>query len=177
MKTTSLLKLITIFLLGLLASACGYTWEGTNPSLPYNAQSIAIAPIRNETYQPGLDTALMRHLRQALRQNASVRLTSESQADLLIDIRLNQLEQQQASVSSDGLTVELQMTLTGDVTLIRRRNGKVMWNEPGMKGKNSLNFEQGEENRGLTTSTLNRGIEAVSADFSQAIYERLFFSF
>ena len=156
---------------------CNYQLEGTNPQLPSGAATIAIIPIQNRTFQSGLETRLMRHLRQLLRNNSSVHLSSLQEADLILDIQLQSLDTKQTSVSADGATVALQLALQGSVTLNHRKNRQLLWREKELNARGVLLYEKGETSKGLTGSTIGRGLDEVTSAFAKRIYERIFFRF
>lgn len=165
-----------VFLVG-GGTGCEYQLEGTHPQLPSGATNLAIVPIQNQTFQAGLETRLMRHLKQLLRNNTSVQLSSLQEADLILDIRLQDLNTKQTSISADGSTIALQLKLGGVVILNDRRQNKSLWREKGLNAKGILLYEQGETSKGLTSSTIGRGLDEVTGAFAKRIYERIFFRF
>ncbi len=158
-------------------SACNYQLEGTNPRLPSGGTRLAIIPIQNQTFQAGLETRLMRQLRQLLRNNASVNLSSLEEADVILDIRLKSLNTKQTSVSADGSTVALQLVLEGTVILNNKKASKALWREKDLNARGILLYEKGEASKGLTGSTIGRGLDEVTSAFAKRIYERIFFRF
>lgn len=166
-----------ISFLGFLISACSYQLEGSNPALPSGKEKIAIIPIQNQTLQAGLDTRLMRHLRELFRSNTSVQLKNIQDADLILEINLTDLDSQQTSISADGLTVAIELDLEGSVILRDRSNNETLWRERQLGAKGSLLFEKGESSTGLTGSTLGRGLDAVTEAFAKRVYERIFYHF
>lgn len=157
---------------------CGYQLVGNNPPLPESAQTIAIAPIQNQTFQGELDTRLMKHLKRLIRNNASVYLVTPEDADLLLKITLTELKTEHTSLSSDGLTIELNVTLHGTIVLEDQRNeGKKVWEEKEFGARSSVSYEKGEESTGMTVFTINRGMDQITEVFSKKIYERIFFNF
>ncbi|MBF0280666.1 MAG: hypothetical protein HQM13_22930 [SAR324 cluster bacterium] len=177
MKASFFLLIFTILILGAGISACSYQLEGTNPRLPSGANTLAIIPIQNQTFQAGLETRLIRQLRQLLRNNSSVNLSSLQEADLILEIRLKSLNTKQTSVSADGSTVALQLALEGSVTLNDRKSNKELWRERELNARGVLLYEKGETSKGLTGSTIGRGLDEVTNEFAKRIYERIFFSF
>ncbi len=173
MKTHWLALLFFIF----ISAGCGYHLEGTNPSLPSDAGSLAILPIQNQTFQAELETRLMRHLRRLLRNNSSVRIATPEEADLILVIQLKSLRTSQTSVAADGFTVELQLSLAGSVVLQDRDSEEPIWTESSMSAKGVLLYEQGEASKGVTVSTRGRGLDQVTSAFAQRVYERIFFRF
>ena len=177
MKLSCLALYFVVMGLSGLIVGCNYQLEGTNPRLPSGAATLAIIPIQNRTFQSGLETRLMRHLRQLLRNNSSVHLSSLQEADLILDIKLKSLNTKQTSVSADGATVALQLALEGTVTLNNRKDSNLLWREKELNARGVLLYEKGETSKGLTGSTIGRGLDEVTSDFAKRVYERIFFSF
>lgn len=159
-------------------NGCAYQLEGSNPQIPSGARTIAIAPIQNQTLRAGIDTRLMRHLKKLLRNNSSVRLSTVPEAEVVIEIRLRSLRSKQTSISSDGSTIALNLDLEGAVNFVARGNSiKPLWQEKNLSANGSLLYEKGEANTGLTGSSIDRGLNEVTAAFAKRIYERIFFQF
>ncbi len=173
----SVLIFVYFIVTSVMITSCGYQLEGTNPKLPTGAESLAILPIQNRTFQTGLETRLMRNLRQLLRNNSSVRLSNIQNADLVLDIQLKALNTKQTSVSADGFTVELQLVLEGNVMLKNSNQNKLLWREAALNAKGVLLYEKGETSTGLTGSTIGRGLDEVTSAFAKRVYERIFFRF
>jgi len=119
----------------------------------------------------------MRQLRQLLRNNSSVNLSSVQEADVILDIRLKSLNTKQTSVSADGSTVALQLVLEGIVTLNDKKESKALWREKDLNARGILLYEKGETSKGLTSSTIGRGLDEVTNAFAKRGYERIFFQF
>lgn len=168
---------VPIFLVSfLILGGCGYQLEGTNPPLPKKAKTIAIRPIDNRTFQSDLETRLVKYLNQLLRNNASVTLSGEGNADLILIIRLDGLTKEKSSISTSGLAVEEQLTLVGNVSLVDQ-NQHPIWSETQLTAKAALLYEKGEDVGGITSSTAGRGVDDVTQAFANTVYERIFFSF
>ena len=167
-----------LFLLGSipLFLGCGYHLEGSNPVLPEQAQTIAINPIQNQTFQAGLDTSLMVHLRQKLRNNSSVRLVTPSEADLLLEIKLTTLTKDQTSVAKEGQQSELTLSLTGSVSLENRKTRQTLW-QTQTTAQSTIFYERQEQATGLTTFSINKGMEDVTLHFAEKVYEKIFVNF
>ena len=176
MKPFDVFRLIVIVML-IALNGCGYQMEGTNPHLPSDAKTLAIVPIQNQTFQAGLETRLMRRLRQLFRNNASVDFSTTQDADLVLIIQLHSLDSRQTSVSTDGSAVVLQLELSGSVVLNDRKQNIALWSENDFNARGILLYEQGETSTGLSGSTIGRGLDEVTDAFAKRVYERIFFNF
>lgn len=162
-------------LVALWGAGCGYQLEGNNPQLPAGATTIALAPIQNQTFQAGLESQLNQHLKQLLRNNASVRMSSLQNTDLLLEIHLQDFKTQQTAVSSTGSTTALQFELAGLVVLNDLREKESLWRENSLSAKSTVVYEQGESDKAGTM--MSRGLNEVTDAFAKRIYERIFFRF
>ena len=173
-------KITPVFVIACLVfgwGGCGYRLEGNNPPLPAGAKTIALAPIQNQTFQTGLEIRLTQHLKQLLRNNASVQMSSSQKADLLLEIRLEDFTTQQTAFSSDGSITELHLDLAGTVALNDLREQQVLWQESGLNMKETLSYEQDATSKGLAEPPMQRGLDKITNAFARMIYARLFFLF
>lgn len=164
-------------LVALWWGGCGYQLEGSNPQLPAGATTIALVPIQNQTFQAGLESRLTQHLKQLLRNNASVQMSSLQNADLLLEIRLQDFKTQQTAVSSTGSTTALQFELAGLVVLNDLREKQSLWRENRLSANSTVLYEQGESDKGLAGTMMSQGLNEVTDAFAKRIYERIFFRF
>ncbi|MGK5094603.1 LPS assembly lipoprotein LptE [Deltaproteobacteria bacterium TL4] len=159
-----------------LLGGCGYSLEGSNPALPLKSQTLAILPIQNQTFQAGLDTSLIVQLRSQLRNNRSIRLVSPAEADLILHIKLTALDTGTEVVTTEGQQSEFKLSLTGKVSLEHQKTGKILW-EIRVVAQDTIFYEEKEQATGITSFTLNRGIEELTKVFSQKVYEQIFYNF
>ncbi|MBF0236909.1 MAG: hypothetical protein HQM12_04325 [SAR324 cluster bacterium] len=159
-----------------LLSGCGYHMVGSNPPLPENAQSIALLPIQNQTYQSGIEALLSIHIRRKLRENSSVRLESPASAQLHIIINLSQLNTVQTSVSSNGQVIEQQLTLIGQVNLEKTEPAKTIWTKR-VTADSTLFYEEGESQTGVSSFNRNQTLDKLAELYATKIYEQIFYNF
>ena len=178
MKSSTIISLLKLFCaLGVSAVvSCGYHLVGSNPPLPESARNIAILPIENQTLQVGLDTSLMINLRQRLRNNTAVYLTTEENADLVLKIQLLSINVQDTSVSPEGFTSEVKVTLVGQVSIEDRRIQKLLW-EDRLNAESRIKYEKSGERSQLTVFSSSQGVDDLTKAFSDKVFERVFFNF
>ncbi len=161
--------------LSLLLSGCGYTLERGNPPLPGEARTLALLPVRNETYEPGLETEAAAQMQELLRSNTSVILTVPEQADQVLEFTLTRVVESKTEATTDapaGVTV----SLSGQASLQDRRSGEYLWQEVGVQAS-------------VSESAVNDSLELVSGiqttrirqdlllDLCRKVYDRIFLDF
>lgn len=169
-----LFTIIHIFLILAFSSGCGYVLDGSNPTLPNEAQTLSIPAIQNQTYQADLEVDLAEQLNKLLRSNSSVRLTSIQKADLKLLVTLKTVQTINAGLSSDRISAGVIASLSGSVLLRDKRKYKTIWKEKAFKVDL---LESSTSNTSSTSYTLSQTHKELVALFAKKIYERIFFTF
>ena len=171
MKTLFLLTAAVSMLLG----SCGYILQGGSPPLPWKAKSIALLPVRNQTFDANLDLELAVQMTDLLRSNSSVLLLSAEHADIVLELVLTDIQEirMKSSAQSDaGVT----WTLKGHANLNDRRKGKKLWDQIRIQvdqhGKAS-NLKQ-EIIQGIQTEYVRKSL---IEQFSTKVYDQIFLTF
>lgn len=108
-----------------LALACGYTPVRYADALG-DAKTVAIRGLRNDTFEPGLETLVSDALaREFLRRGALRVVDDPARADLVISGSVAQLTVSRKSFSSIALALEYELRL-GLAVKIARRDGTVV---------------------------------------------------
>jgi len=113
--------------LGLLAGCAGYRLGPSN-GMAAGDKSVEIRPFSNRTLEPRLTDALTMELRRELQRDATFRLASNDEADIVVTGVITRYNRREMSLSStDTLTVrDYRVSLTAQVTARERRTGKVL---------------------------------------------------
>ena len=160
------------FGIALLLSGCGYVIEGSNPSLPNEAQTLALLPIQNQTFKAGLETDLVEQLSRLLRSNSSVKMLTSGQADLRLKITLLKLKTSSSGLSKDQISTGTQAVLKGKAFLEDRRTGNTVWEEKMIQVK--IAESEGNQIENTASLTLSGNIRELINRFAQNLYERIF---
>lgn len=105
----------------LLAGGCGYQLDraAKNP----DAQSVAVRPVRNDSFEPGIEVLLTDALRQEVLRRGGMRLVDRpGAADFVVGGIIEPLQTQATSVSSVSAALEQQVAMTVEFS-VRRRDG------------------------------------------------------
>ena len=164
-----------LFLMIVLAIffSCGYRFESLNPPLPQNARTIAIAPIKNDTFYSSLETRINRYLQLALQKNQSVVISYEKEADIVLYIHLKQLQTKKTTLSESGQSTASEWSLKGDITLYK--DNRMLWGKQGVVIRNELSYDINQQNQGITTQS--RGVDDIARQFANYVYEQIFINF
>ena len=153
--------------------ACGYQFESLNPPLPEQAQSIAIAPITNDTFHASLENKVYRYLQLTFQDNDSVILASEKDADLTLSIHLKKLQTRQTNLSKQGQATASEWTLIGSIRLDKKH--QILWQKEEVTIRSDLFYNQAQLKQDVTT--LSKGIDSIAQKFATHVYEIIFVNF
>ena len=125
----------TVFL---LAGCAGYHLGPSNGDVA-GAHSIQINPFVNKTPQPRLGDYVMSSLRKTLQQDATYRLNTRGEGDIILSGTLLSYTRSEISfVPTDVITLQnYQITLTAQITARERSTGRVILDKP-VRGVASL---------------------------------------
>lgn len=114
-----------LLLAGLAALACGYTPVRYADALG-DAKTAAIVGLRNDTFEPGLDSLVADALaREFLRRGALRMVEDPARADVVISGAVARLDVSRKSFSSIALAVEYELRL-GLALRVARRDGTLV---------------------------------------------------
>jgi hypothetical protein len=127
--------LVVIACGGLLAGvgACGYGFPGTAAHLPADARSISVRPFRNDTSQIGVELALARAIEDVIRERGVLRVAPGEQGDLVLSGAVRSFGAHPVGFSRADRALQYETTLTLDVILRRRSDGRVVWEAKGLR--------------------------------------------
>ena len=115
------------------AAGCGYRPLGTE-ALPAHVRSVAIGPIANSTYRPGLQGFLSEYLHQRFQGDGRVRLRPSTDADAIIETIITSYGNEGVAWDQGGAARRFRVQVSAGITLRDRRNWRVLISE-GMAGE------------------------------------------
>jgi outer membrane lipopolysaccharide assembly protein LptE/RlpB len=121
-------RLLLLTLCLVLPWGCGYHLAGKETHLPPGVGSVAIPTLKNQTFEPGIET----HFTQAfLRQfilDRRVKVVDRKEADLILEGTIKSFYLLSSSYNKAGFATEFQTVVVMDIAL-KRRNGEILWSE------------------------------------------------
>lgn len=112
---------------GLWTGCAGYRLGATNGA-PAGVRSVQVQPIANQTVEPRLGEAVTTALRKQFQRDATYRLATQNDGDLLVTGVITQYQRQELSfLPDDVLTVsDFRVSLTARITARERASGQVV---------------------------------------------------
>jgi len=108
-----------------LGAGCGYTVVQYRDAIP-GARTLAIEPLENTTFEPGVETVVLDALRREALERDGLRLVDDPEgADLVIGGSVRALSVHPRSFTSIVLSVEYEVSL-GLALVAVRRDGEVI---------------------------------------------------
>lgn len=111
----------SILVVAVTATACGYQLD--RAARKPDAQSVAVRPLRNDSFEPGIEVLLTDALRREVLRRGGLRLVDRpGDADLVVAGIIEPLGTHATSVSSVAAALEQQVAMTVEFS-VRRRDG------------------------------------------------------
>jgi hypothetical protein len=116
---------------GLWTGCAGYRLGPTNDQTA-GARSVQVSPIVNQSLEPRLSEAVTAALRKEVQRDATFRLATRNDGDILVTGVITLFERRVLSLLPDDvLTVQdYRVTLTAQITATERLSGRVLLNQP-----------------------------------------------
>jgi outer membrane lipopolysaccharide assembly protein LptE/RlpB len=167
------LQLLIIGIVGAV-SACGYKLQGAGTILPPDVRKIAIAPVEDDTTEPGLGQRFSEALRSRFERYGVVEIVErEGQADAVLSSKIREVEAKvRNTTSQNDVAIDQDLVLSVSAEL-KKRNGQLLWRDTNMRVTQSFagtgdvvvtssaDFAQGNINsdalRSLSTNEVARG--------------------
>ena len=155
-----------------MLAACGYGPD--RAGLPGNARTLGIAAIRNETFAGELDVRLQRELRRRFLRNPRIRVADAAASDLVLQVNLTELAVTRSRLISSATVTALTYSLTGNATLLDRRDSHKVFERLPVSSSATLNFD----NATLETPAVSdQAVDDVVSAFAAMIEARILTTF
>jgi hypothetical protein len=108
-----------------MGAGCGYTAVRYRDAIP-GVRTLAIAPLENGTYEPGVEAVVLDALRREALERDGLRLIDDTEnADLVLEGRVRRLHVQARSFTSVVLSVEYEVSLGLSLVAVRREGDPI----------------------------------------------------
>ena len=110
---------IALACLALLGAACGYQWAG-RPQASGPRPRVAIEPLRNDSFEPGVDSVVTDALRREFQRRRGIELVRDPElADLVLAGSVLPIRSRADSVTSVDFAIEYELTMRLDLSVTR----------------------------------------------------------
>ena len=158
-----------------LLNGCSYVIEGSNPTLPDEAKTIAILPIQNQTFIAGLETDLSEQIYRLLRSNSSVEIVPAGIADLQVSITLLDYKTDTSGLNKEQVSAGIKAMIGGEAILLDKRTNKKVWQDSMINVQLTESLENEMETK--SSISLSRSTREIIKIFASNIYSRIFSNF
>lgn len=149
-------RVLASILAGVIVAGCGYHFHGTEPTLPSDVRSLGVGTIENQSLEYGLE----KNLAFAFEREVFIRrhytlATSPARADALLAGTIREVSRRPVAFDSDDQAVLYEVLMRVDLSLVRQRDGKVLWSvrdlrefdeytsNPNVAATSSVDFQRG----------------------------------
>lgn len=124
---------ITVLVLALSITACGYRLSGTGGLVPEGAKSIAIPVMLNGTNEPYVDVEVTKAVVNEFLSDGRLRVVDVQEADLALRGTITRYEVSALSYTADSLVQQYQVRLVVDAALEDLNAKKIIWQEKNIE--------------------------------------------
>ena len=122
------LKGLSLVLLVVMLSGCGYKMVGKETHLPPGVSSVAIPTFKSRTLEPGIEIPFTQAFLNEFILDRRIKVVDRDEADAVLEGVIKSYEYYSIAYDRSGLALEYRATAVVDLTL-RRRSGEVIWKE------------------------------------------------
>jgi len=168
-------KIILLFLSLFILNSCGYHLRGFGDTLPEDAETIAVIPFVNKTFEAPFGPLLLQALAEEFSKSRRLRVVDESEADLIVSGIIRSFSESPVSFSSSDQTTDYRIDVKVDVLLRKRYEGEVVWKGKGLSAIEDYSSEPG--NIDVTEISRNNAKKIVAEELAELIYDSVFEGF
>lgn len=134
---------MSLALLCVLGSGCGYALIGQQTKVPGNISSVAVGEFRNDSHQEGLGKTLAFAVEREFYEHGSLALREHpSEGEGVISGTIREFKTRPVAFNSSDEALEYEAKLVLDVVLTRQSDGAILW-----RGKRMVAIEDYAVNR------------------------------
>ena len=114
--------------IALLAMGCGYALVGRGSNIPDDAQSVYLAPLRNETTRGEIEQFVTQSIADELvTRRRFVLVRSIEEADAVLRGSITQFRATPVSFDSEGRADEYEITIVANMEFQRTSSDEMLW--------------------------------------------------
>lgn len=173
MKNTTLLKQMSMCLLLISLTSCGYTQKVV---LPGGIQTVYVQTFKNAipaaeiyAYRPGLEMDLTNAVIKRFNYDGNLRITRKERADAILEGAIIAYEQEALRYTTADRPLEQRLHLVVDIKLINQKTGEVIFHEPNFSG--STLFELNDEQGARRISAAEDAVSALAKNIVDRVVE------
>ena len=162
-----MLAIITFFSITL---GCGYRVMGRGGTFPEEISSVAIVPLENTTKEANLSAIFVSALRREFINRREVDIVTENKADASLQGVITSVTTRSIAYDREARAREYRITILLNLLLVRRGDGKILWQGKGIKGSEEyfastdVIVEEGRK---------NTAIRKIADDLAEEIYIKI----
>ena len=144
------------------------------PRLPNNHRTLALAPVRNLTFEGELDVRLQRSLRRILYRAAGVEMVGPDESGLLLTLEIHKLDLVRARSIDSSQVLLLNYQIAGTITLKEQASGKLLIDKQPLALNTRYDLPRADIE---TPAVRDDALNGVMDKFAEAIVAQLLVNF
>jgi hypothetical protein len=167
-------RLISIVLLVLLLSGCGYSFSGISKSAYPTIQSVFVDIFTNRTSEANLDTILRTAFSNEIVQNGHFKLvSSREEADAIFRGTILSLQIAPLAYKAGSLSAEDRITVILELIFEERVNGRTLWTNGSFIGTGDYRVTA----VGVTEANRKNALTKLASDTAEKAYRLMLSDF
>ena len=132
-RSTFLCSLAAIAVSLPVLGGCGYHFVGTGSRLPPEIRTISLGPIRNNTREVRIEKQLLESLEDEVASHGRLEVVPAGQGDCVLTGMVRDYVSRPVAFSALDEALQYQASVSVDLELRRRDNGKLLWRAIGQR--------------------------------------------
>jgi len=116
-----------------LCFGCGYHFAGTGNRLPPEIKTMSFGTLQNATREVGIDKQLREALEDEVSSHGRLEVVSSGNGDAILTGIVRDYLSRPVAFSSRDEALQYQASISVDLELHRRRDGKLLWKTVGQR--------------------------------------------
>ncbi|MBU1276901.1 MAG: hypothetical protein KJ720_16105 [Proteobacteria bacterium] len=168
------LSIAGILMLAVMVAACGYQFRGKQNNLPSDVKSIAIPVFKNKTNEIRIEQIFTDAVIFQFNRSQMVRVVSQGQADAVLTGTVERVEINDVALTSTDTSRQRRITVWVSATLVRSRDGKVLWANKSLWQNNTYNVGVSPT---ITDSNKRAALTVLARELAQTLHDGVFENF
>ncbi|MGD8562579.1 MAG: LptE family protein [Desulfarculaceae bacterium] len=166
--------LMAILVTAAVLSACGYNFRGRQNNLPSDVRSVAVPVFLNHTGEERIESIFTDEVIFQFTRSQMLRVVNEGQADAVLHGGILRVDTEDVALTADETSQQRRVKITVKAQLIRRRDGKVLWQDHRLVQRRTYQVGASPQ---VTEINKQEAITNLARAMSQTLHDRVFENF
>lgn len=167
------IRMISILVLALGLSSCGYHFSGSGGIVPSDAKTIAVPVFLNGTNEPFVDVELTKAVVEEFLTDGRLKVVNLEGADLILRCKITKFDLTAVSYATDTHVQSYNVGISVSVSLEEAKTGKVLFQDKGLESIFYASYPVTLGDISATKTAKEAAIKNASRDLASTIRSRV----